>query len=86
MPYTIDKDRDQYGEQTITRSISDRQERKKEPEYNTDSYLRDQEELAKARQAAKDAQASDVELAEIPKGGFDYGSFETKKKKDSMSY
>ena len=85
MPFTINEERDEYGERTITRSISERQDEKKKT-YNTDSYLRDQEELAKARQDAKDAQASDVELAEIPKGGFDYGSFETKKKKDSMSY
>ena len=85
MPFTINEERDEYGERTITRSISERQDEKKKT-YNTDSYLRDQEELAKARQDAKDAQASDVELAEIPKGGIDYGSFETKKKKDSMSY
>ena len=85
MPFTINEERDEYGERTITRSISERQDEKKKT-YNTDSYLRDQEELAKARQDAKDAQASDIELAEIPKGDFDYGSFETKKKKDSMSY
>ena len=84
MPFTINEERDEYGERTITRSISERQEKKKDPEYNTDSYLRDQQALKEAREDAE--RAKDVELAEIPKGGFDYGSFETKKKKDSMSY
>ena len=91
MPYTIDKDRDQYGEQTITQSISERHKKKTDPEYNTDSYLRDQQALASARQAAKEVQALYVKSGEIPKepskeAGFTAGPLDPKKKKDSMSY